>query len=350
MEKTYRLYSRRASFFDLIEGDKETQQTKGLGLLLAKSNTALKSFLSLEKVKQKIGIIDWSKIDQVIVNAELTSKTTKRVRADIVIRFYAQNEAQKILIIEAKSAKKNISAKSAESQLNDYITNTYFDELKEFDEENIHGITLTKYSGYLKHRNFISISWSDIIHSFYYADKTQDALLNDYFYFLTNIRQTMNFYEREVFSIPTSKTSNEAVENYHIYECPNKGRYVIKQKPLYLTFRRSRGGEMDRLYKVDDIIHLNFKKEFKSFLEDENYSKEIRDRVANYVNLKLKNEARGWDGGLPNDEKQVFILSKKTIELQHNPKPQRNNSFRAYYKLSDLLDSNKKIVEVEKDI
>ena len=45
-----------------------------------------------------------------------------------------------------------------------------------------------------------------------------------------------------------------------------------------------------------------------------------------------------WNS-LPNDDKQVFILSKKTIELPHKPKPKRNNSYRAYYELADLINN-----------
>ncbi len=42
-------------------------------------------------------------------------------------------------------------------------------------------------------------------------------------------------------------------------------------------------------------------------------------------------------------ERQFFILSKENqIPLKHKPRPLINNSFRAYYKLSDLLNPEKK--------
>ena len=45
MKSIFRLYNNLgASYFDLIEGDKETQQTKGLALILAKSEIARKAF------------------------------------------------------------------------------------------------------------------------------------------------------------------------------------------------------------------------------------------------------------------------------------------------------------------
>jgi hypothetical protein len=345
MKRTFRLYNNiNSSFFDLIQGDKETQQTKGLGLLLAKSEIALKCFFEIEKIKAKIGKIDFSSIDQVIVNVELVSKTTTKFRADIVIRFYHLNKPISAVIIEAKSANKNISAKSATNQLNNYISENAFEELKEFESDKIFGLTLTKYSSYLEQNNFVSITWSDIISKFFYSKYESDTLLADYFNFLTNIKGTMNFYEREVFSIPTADWSSEAINKYGIYECPNSGSHVIKQKPLFLTFRKSGGGEMEKLYKVEDIIILNFSEEYKAFMEDESYSEATKEKVKGYVEFM---QIEKWKHGLPADEKQVFILSERTIDLLHKPKPPRNNSFRAYYRLSDLLDTQKKIVEKE---
>jgi len=348
MKKVFRLYNNvNSSFFDLIRGDKEVQQTKGLGLLLAKSEIALKSFFEIEKIESRVGKIDWQRIDQVIVNSELTSKTKSKYRADIIIRLYALNLPVKLLIIEAKNASGNISAKSAEKQLHEYLSNDLFPEVNEFNEGDIYGITLTKYSSYLERSNFISITWSDLVDKFYQVKKREDTLFSDYFNFITNIRGTMKFYEREVFSIPTDEWSNEAVIKYSVYECPNSGKYLIKQKPLYLAFRKKGGGEMEKLFKIEEVIILNFSEEFKSFMEDESYPSKTREKVGNYV--KHMKEKNMWkDDRLPTDEKQVFILSERTIDLPHKPKPRRNNSFRAYYKLADLLDQKMKIVEVER--
>jgi hypothetical protein len=50
-------------------------------------------------------------------------------------------------------------------------------------------------------------------------------------------------------------------------------------------------------------------------------------------------DSKIWnDNEKPDEEKQFFILSEKnTIQLQHSPKPKKNNSFRAYYELADIL-------------
>ncbi len=339
MKTSFRLYSRlNSSYFDLIAGDKETQQTKGLGLLLSKSQTALTAFLELTPLKEKIGKIDLERINKVIVNCELVSSTDDKYRADILIRFYRNEKPYKALLLEAKSINKGISVTQTNKQIENYITKEVFQEIKEFGNE-IYGITLTKYSSYIKHENLISITWSDLIKAFHknLPVKKEDCLLKDYFNFLTNINGIMKFYEKEVFSIPTQKWSSEAINRFYIYECPNTDKFMIKYKPLYLAFRNSGGGEMEKLYKVDEIIILNFALDFETLLKDDRYNPGIIESIKNYV-IYMK-ETKQWIE-LPTDEKQVFILSKNTIELKHKPKPQRNNSFRAYYDLSDLLNNS----------
>ncbi|QZE14956.1 hypothetical protein K4L44_03775 [Halosquirtibacter laminarini] len=166
----------------------------------------------------------------------------------------------------------------------------------------------------------------------------QDTLLDDYFSFLTNINGTMKFYEKEVYSIPTADWSEQAINDLKVYECPNSGKYLMNHKPLYITFRKKGGGEMDKLFKIEDIIILNFHDDYETFLKDVNYSEDYRKRVKDYVDYMLKNKI--WSA-LPKDEKQVFMLSNKAIELKNKPKPKNgNNSFRTYYELADLLNED----------
>jgi hypothetical protein len=97
---------------------------------------------------------------------------------------------------------------------------------------------------------------------------------------------------------------------------------------------------MNKLYKVEEIIILNFYNDYSTFAADENYPADYRKRVKAYVDYMLK--TKRWTG-IPTDEKQVFILSKNPVILPKKPKPKNgNNSFRAYYELADLL--NKELV------
>lgn len=338
MKNIFRLNSfMNSSYFDLITGDKETKQTKGLGLLLSKSEIALKAFLDIPAIKSKVGEIDIKDLSRLIVNCELTSNKDNKFRADIVLRFYKDGQPFKALLIEAKSINKGTSVSATNAQIENYIENKAFEELKVFGD-NSFGITLTKLPSYITHNSLVSITWEDIIKAFYKVLPKQDNLLNDYFNFLTNINGTMKFYEKEVLSIPTRKASEDLLNDLLIYECPNEGRYLIKHKPLYITFRKSGGGEMDKLFKVEKVIILNFHEDYETFLKDESYIIDYRNRVKGYVDYLIDNKL--WIE-LPHDDKQVFILSENVIELKNSPKPKNgNNSFRAYYELADILSKD----------
>lgn len=337
MKNIFRLYNRaNSSYFDLIEGNTETKQTKGLGLLFSKSSLAFNAFLNLLKKRDNdVFIPEMKNIDKIIVDCELKSLDNES-RIDILIRLYTNKEPIIGYVIEAKSAKVSTSADVASFQLKRYIEDKKFPELMNFQDK-LCGVTLTKYAKYTHNQNFISITWMDIIEIFKEILSSKkydgsDQLLNDYFKFITNINEGMKFYEKEVLSIPARDGSLKAISVCRVYECPNEGRYEIQQQPLFLAFRRSGGGEMTELYKIDDIIILDFKEDYDVFMSDSRYSEEMKNRINKYIEII----------GVPQGEKQVFFLSKTTIPLSNKPKPQRNNSFRAYYELADLF--NKEIL------
>ncbi|QZE14960.1 hypothetical protein K4L44_03795 [Halosquirtibacter laminarini] len=179
MRNSFRLYSSmHSSYFDLISGDKETQQTKGLGLLLSKSDTALKAFLDIHSIKSKVGEIDLKSLSRVIVNCELISNSTNKYRADIVLRFYKEGQPFKAILIEAKSINKRISVYEANKQIENYIENEVFEELDIFGN-NCFGVTLIKLPSYNKHPSLISITWEDIISAFYNGIRSATHVYED---------------------------------------------------------------------------------------------------------------------------------------------------------------------------
>ena len=98
---------------------------------------------------------------------------------------------------------------------------------------------------------------------------------------------------------------------------------------------------MDKLYGLDEVIVLNPRQDLESFLLSTAYDDDVKERIGAYCS-KL------WDGNSPDEEKQFFVLSKTNqIHLKHLPRPPANNAFRAYYRLADLLDSNKTIVQID---
>lgn len=327
MKSTFRLYNQiNSSFFNLIDGKTEVQQTKGLALLLAKSDVFLNEFIYI-LLNKKLNF------DEVIVNAELTKNN---FRCDILIRLFFNKEPLHAFLIEAKSVNKGIEAFSVINQIDNYSNNDY-SEIKPFRNK-ISLIILTKYNTISSETSHIFITWNDIVNMlFKVKGSSNEHILNeltkDYLNFLTNIKGTMKFYENEVLSIPTRDNTNLlASSEPYIYECPNDNKYRINSKPLYIAFRKSGGGVMDKLFGIDDIIILNPKNGLEPFINDESYDLDVRNRVKKYcekINLTEVDE-----------DKQFLILSKTNIiELKHNPKPLKNNSYRAYYQLHDILQN-----------
>ena len=99
---------------------------------------------------------------------------------------------------------------------------------------------------------------------------------------------------------------------------------------------------MEKIFGLGDIIIINPKTDYESFITNKAYSDDFKKRVTDFCN-DLQRE-----GKYDNNEKQFFILSQTNqIDLQHKPRPEKNNAFRAYYKLSELLNAEKTIVETE---
>jgi len=284
---------------------------------------------------------------------DLTLRVISKIenkRVDILIRFFKNFKLDKVIIIEAKTISKTIDFFSAKKQLSEYV-NIHFNYLfKDIENDRILKIVLTKYENTENHDNAISMAWDDILKTLYSinpkSNNLETQLCRDYFNFLIKINGTMKFYEKEVYSIPSADWSQSLIEKYNIYECPNKGSYVIKKKPLYLAFRKSGGGEMNCLYKIEDIIILKPKSDLDIFLASD-YEGYKKESIKKYCDFMTNHENGHWKEGLPLDERQFIILSKENnIELSKPyPKPKRNNSYRAYHTLSEII--NKKIGEGE---
>ena len=293
----------------------------------------LLAFFKLKEIIRLWGITKIETYSKIIVHTELYSKSNKR--ADIVIQLYKNDIPEKALIIEAKSISLNISPYNVTQQIEGYINDEEFEQLKGF---NLYSCVLTKNSLVLNSNQIVSISWNDILSIL--ADNK--GLAKEYLNFLTNINGTMNFYEKEVYSIPAGGSYQFQYEYPFIYECPNEGKnYKSIKKPLYFAFRK-KSGIMEKLFGVDEIIILNPHQDFQLFMENPRYSDEVKQRVKDYCD-------RLWgEGKYDDNEKQFFILSTSNqIKLEHNPRPKTNNAFRAYYKLSELLNKEKQFVETE---
>jgi hypothetical protein len=335
MKQIFRTYSSLdASIFDLMSGTNEVKQTTGLAFLLSKDKDVLQAFFNLGEVRRIVNKVRIKDYDKVVVHSELTS--VNRKRADITIQLYKNNKPAIALIIEAKSVKVNSSSKSVVQQLSGYLKADEFSDLRNFE---LYGCALTKNDLIIQDERITAIAWSRIFE----MSNSRKGLAVDYLKFVSKIKGAMKFYEKEVYSVPVGNTSELQYQYPNIYECPNEGKYVLQKKPLFMAFRK-RLGIMETLFGVDEILIMNPKTDYSSFMKNDSYTDETKKRVTDYCN--------SWwgEGNYDDQEKQFFILSQTNqINLKHKPRPKRNNAFRAYYQLSELLNEDNIIVEPHRD-
>lgn len=153
------------------------------------------------------------------------------------------------------------------------------------------------------------------------------------------------YYEKEVLSVSAGKTI-ELIEKYNIHAFPND-KYHKYKKFIFITFRRGKdkkncyvGGEMETLYKVlDDTLVLD-----PNSIEYEDKIKRVypqySDRIIRYIR-----DRRNADEFEKKGEFKFYILSEtEHIRLDKKPIPiNKNNSYKAYYTLSELLSGKKKV-------
>lgn len=335
MKTHFRLYTDtktdfQSSIFDLINGDKETKQTKGLAYVFSQYENFLFSFLEFKPVKDvlKKCLKSNLKIDE-ITSIEVSAErlTLDKRRADIVIKIDLKKKPLIALIIEAKSIKTNVNQQSLLEQISNYLDDKQFPELNNYQKI---GIVLTKYSQSIP--NVVNIRWENIVNILLdFCKKLRpNEIINQYLNFLTQIDKSMKYYEKEVLSIPAGK-SLAMVQQHSIYVCPDTKSYNYK-RPLFVTFRQANGGVMNRLYKIEDIFVLNPTNQNEvQALKDSTYSDSVKTRIMNYLT------AANYNTPIDYDERFYILSETESIDLSSSPRPQRNNAKFTYYTLKEIL-------------
>lgn len=341
MKTVFRLYANgnsafNSSVFDMIDGDRETKQTKGLAYIFKEYPEFLHQFLKQDEIVQVLRLnnisISWNKISSIEINAEKISASKKR--ADILVKIDQNKKEFIAIIIEAKSIKTAINTLKIKDQINNYLSDDEFPELAKYIKI---PVILTKYTEFLE--NVSSITWNKIINLLHdFANKNSSSLLDQYFTFITGVDKSMKFYEKEVLSIPAGKTF-ELVEKYSIYECPDQAAYNYK-KSLFITFRNTGGGVMNKLYKIEDILIFNptIESELQRVREMD-LSEDIKNRLFGYISES------GYGSDLDHDKKFYILSTNEIIELKNQPHPKVNNAKFSYYRLCDILTESEVIPE-----
>lgn len=320
MTTEFRLYDKvNCSIFDLI-GALEPDQTKSLGLLFANSVGALNVFLRIIGMSAK-------QCDKYVVDCE--PRNIKKKRFDILIRFYKNNHPIEALLVEAKSVNVSNASKRAAVQLKNHSS---FNQLNGFSKQIC--VSLTRDTALSTAAGVETVTWSQFISSLHdFAIKTKDKIAYDYINYIMSIQGNMNYYEEDILSIPAGKTLT-AILKSGIYECPIVGRrYVHQRRTLYLTFKNAKGGAMDTLYKLHDIIEgvdLNDLSQIAVLENMQGYTG-IGTRIADYKSCAHYSQN-------DHSSKRLFVLDlDNSITLPNPVRPLENNSNWPYYKLKDFL-------------
>ncbi len=143
--------------------------------------------------------------------------------------------------------------------------------------------------------------------------------------------------EALVYSRPTHEWSYKAIYKSFVFECPDTARYKVPDDIEWMTFR-IKGGLMKKLYRIEERLTMNLKKDYISFVQNEEIPKEKRLRVIKYIETMRKNIVIKKEAELL-EQKQIFLFSSESIYLPNHPKAAgRNNSYSCYYKLGDLME------------
>ena len=261
----YRLYNKpNCSFFDLITGNHETKQTKGLGLLLSKSPVIMESLLKLISDKLKNNPhYNLNKLEYIVDCEKSAPQGNTSGRADIVLRFFSSNAPKFAIVLEAKSIQSGYHQGNVLCQAINYANS--LPQLKVFGN-NIYVGTITLFLSIHNStcNNSFHLSWMEIIKMLETSSKKvhgqfEREQICDFSQFLIKTNKLMKNYSVEITSIPAGN-SIPAINDplCGIYECPYNNKYskYSKQKPLYIAFRE-KGGIITTLYKLAGIEVLD---------------------------------------------------------------------------------------------
>ncbi len=332
MKTLYSLYNKSATFFDLISGDKEPKQTKGLAAVLSQDRQLIQDFLQHPAIDAAIINSTKSKLNhQRITFIEVASEapTQGGQYVDMVIKVDVNNTPFIALVIEAKSIGVRAHIRNLANQINGYLLPGQISQISGYKAI---GIVLTK------HRIFIpgvqNILWEEIVQLLIAACSRAESPVTTQHYltFLTGI-DSMKYYEKDVLSVAAGATIG-LVKVHKVYACPDTPRYNYK-RTIFMAFRQRGGGVMTDLFRVVDVVTFNPLNhgELTAF-RNSNYNAALKQQILDYISAA---PPAGKPAAFANVSQRFYVLSHDTVPLPHNPHPARNNMGAWYFCLHDIL-------------
>lgn len=272
------------------------------------------------------------------VDAEELAAGERRIRRDVAVTYLAQRVPVLVLVLEAKSARARAVGGEVVEQVRGYLDAGAFP--RDADVPTV-GVVLTRHL--VLHDDDSSIAtlrWSELV-SFLRAvgggrtGSGDRRLIRDYVDFVTGAARDMQFYEREVLSLPAGETF--AITNAtFVHACPDRKRGFQYATPIFLTFR-ARGGVMERLYRSEDIVVLNPK--------DETELARLRSSDLPYADRVLAYIARrSAEWKFSDDDYRFYVLAEHDfIDLAHRPRKPKLRGH-CYFTIAELLKGHRDVV------
>jgi hypothetical protein len=327
-----------STFFDLISGDREPKQTKGLAAVFYGNHQFLFDFLNLDAIRKKTGEkVSPKNVTAIHVYAE--KYTVDNKKADIVIRLNGKAGPLFAVIIEAKGiGAGHTNTEALAQQVVEYLKDDAFPDLETYKRV---GVVLTKYAQYISGiasvagvASVASVTWDQIIELLdkHRGPESDLDITSQYYKFLTHIGGAMKFYEEEVLSLPAGNTA-ESIRKHQVYSCEDESRNTNSRDPLFMAFREKSGGAMSTLYKLEYTTTLNFKDlNAIEILKNSDVDPDYTNRIEEYIK-DLGKESFG------DTEHRFYVFSRDgNIDLPKKPRPVKNNTALIYYTLKQMLE------------
>lgn len=140
-----------------------------------------------------------------------------------------------------------------------------------------------------------------------------------------------------VLSVPAGDTIH-LIENYYVHAHPISSGYNYSPTK-YITFRKSNGGVMDKVYRINKTFPIEMK-EWESEIEKIDIPDTIKDSVANYIVDRYR------DFEFDKAPKYKFYLLKLLCDLPNEPHPPANNAGGWLYTIKDLKESTGHVLTI----
>ncbi|WP_282022843.1 hypothetical protein, partial [Priestia flexa] len=142
-----------------------------------------------------------------------------------------------------------------------------------------------------------------------------------------------------VLSVPAGDTIH-LIEEYFVHAHPISSGYNYSSTK-YITFRKAKGGVMNKIYKIDRTFPIEMKV-WESEIDKIGIPDKVKDRLINYIVNRYR------DFEFNKAPKYKFYLLSLLCDLPNEPHPPANNAGGWLYTMKDLKESTGQVFTIKK--